>query len=304
MPLRSRFRGLTERSGVLIEGRGGWGEFSPFSDYSPERAGRWLAAAIESAAGKWPEPRRTSVPVNATIPALPPEEAARLAMTSACSTVKVKVGDSQDVDRVAAVRAALGPAARIRIDVNAAWDLQTARERLAALVRYDLEYAEQPVATVDDMRRLRKVVDVPLAADESLRLAPDPLRIDLSDAADLLVLKVHPLGGVRRALQVAEAHGLPVVVSSALETSVGLAAGAALAACLDDLPYACGLGTALLLEGDVVTDPLVPVKGAVAVRRPAVEVTRLNGFEVLLHDALAPRHGAVLRDAVTAPRFP
>jgi O-succinylbenzoate synthase len=195
---------------------------------------------------------------------------------SGCATAKVKVAEpgqdeGEDLVRVEAVRDALGPAGRLRVDANAAWDVDEAARRLTRLARFDLEYAEQPVATLDQMRRLRSRVDVRLAADESVRTAEDPLRIAGLEAADVVVLKVQPLGGVRRCLAIADACGLPVVVSSAIETSVGLAAGVALAAALPDLPFACGLGTAPLLTGDVVADPLLPVDGALAVRRPTVD---------------------------------
>ncbi|MGH2720004.1 MAG: enolase C-terminal domain-like protein, partial [Actinomycetota bacterium] len=172
----------------------------------------------------------------------------------------------------------LGPRGRIRVDVNGAWEVERAVAAIRVLARYGLEYVEQPVATVEGMARLRRLVDVPLAADECVRLAPDPLAVDLRDAADLVVLKVQPLGGVWPALAVGEALGLPCVVSSALETSVGLAAGVALAACLPELPYDCGLGTGPLLAGDLVPDPLVPVEGHLAVRRPHPDPAGLARF--------------------------
>lgn len=280
IPMRTRFRGVTERSGVLIRGAAGWGEFSPFPDYGPQVAARWLDAAREAADHGWPPPLRATVPVNATVPAVGPEEAHRIVAASGCATVKVKVAErgqaeADDLARVEAVRDALGPHGHIRVDANAAWDVDTAARRLRALARFGLEYAEQPVATLEEMAALRRLVDVPLAADESVRTAEDPLRVAGLEAADIVVLKVQPLGGVRRALQVAEACGLPVVVSSAVETSVGLAAGLALAAALPELPYACGLATQWMLSGDVVRDPLVPVDGALTVRVPAVDEREL-----------------------------
>ncbi|HUG86037.1 MAG TPA: enolase C-terminal domain-like protein, partial [Euzebya sp.] len=159
-------------------------------------------------------------------------------------------------------------AGRIRVDANAAWDVDEAVAAIGALDRAagGLEYVEQPCVTLAEMAELRRRVEVRLAADESVRTAADPLRIAGLEAADLIVVKVQPMGGVRRALAVIEACGLPAVVSSAVETSVGLAAGIALAAALPDLPYACGLGTATLLAGDVVRRPLVPVDGQVPVR--------------------------------------
>jgi O-succinylbenzoate synthase len=230
------------------------------------------------------------------VPAVDPARAHRIARSSACATAKVKVGDGDDIGRVEAVRDALGPSGRIRVDVNGAWDVDTAVRRLRALARFDLEYVEQPVADLTDFGRLRAKVDVPLAADESVRLAPDPLRIDGIDAADVVILKVQPLGGVRRCLQVAEAAGRPAVVSSAVETSVGLAAGLALAAALPELPLACGLGTLSLLAGDVVADPLRPVDGTLPVRRPEPDAALLRRW------APDPATDAAVRERLHAAR--
>ncbi len=268
---------MGERAGVLVRGPRGWGEFSPFPDYPAETASRWLAAAIEAATAPWPAARRDCIPVNAVIPAVAPETANHMAARSGCNTCKVKVAetgiaqrerDRADVARVEAVRDALGPGGRVRIDANGGWDLDAAARMIRALGRFDLEYVEQPVATLAEMAKLRRRVDVPLAADESVRTAEDPLRVRGLEAADLVVLKVQPLGGVWPALEVAEAAGLPVVVSSAVDTSVGLAAGVALAAALPDLPYACGLGTHALLGDDVTDSPLAPQGGSLVVRRP------------------------------------
>lgn len=277
--LRVRFRGVTERSGVLVRGPHGWGEFSPFPEYAPPVTKAWRASAVEAATRAWPSPVRHTIPVNAIVPAVDPATAHEMTHASGCSTVKVKVAEGDDDARVEAVRDALGPSGRIRIDVNGAWDVETAARRIKSLDRHGLEYVEQPVATLEEMAELRRRVDVPLAADESVRTAEDPLRVKGLEAADVVVLKVQPLGGVWRCLEVAEAAGLPAVVSSAVETSVGLAAGVALAAALPELPYACGLGTLSLLEGDVVADPLHPVDGALAVRRPDVAEHALRRFE-------------------------
>jgi O-succinylbenzoate synthase len=196
--------------------------------------------------------------------------------------VKVKVGGApaDDADRVAAVRAALGPAGRIRLDANGAWDLDAAVVALKRLAAFDLELVEQPVAGLDDLARLRRLVAVPLAADESLRGLDDARRLAALEAVDAVVVKVQALGGVRAALQVVEAAAVPAIVSSLYETSVGLAAGVALAAALPELPYACGLGTAALLAGDVVADPLIPVAGLLPVRRPEPDPALLARWEV------------------------
>jgi o-succinylbenzoate synthase len=283
MPVR--FRGLTRRVGLLWRGAAGWAEWSPFLDYSGVELVPWLRAADEAADQGWPAPVRTQVPVNCTVPAIGPEQAYALVMASGCGTAKVKVAErgqslADDLARCEAVRDALGPGGRLRVDANGGWNLDTAERAVRALDRFDLEYVEQPCASVEDLAALRVRLaragrPVPVAADESIRRAEDPYRVAALDAADIAVLKVAPLGGVRAALEVAERIGLPVVVSSAVETSVGLAAGVALAAALPELPYACGLGTIGLLADDVVTDPLVPVAGMLPVRTVTVDEQRL-----------------------------
>jgi len=285
VPMRTRFRGQTAREGVLLHGPAGWGEFSPFPEYGPRECARWLACAREAAFEGWPPPLRSSIPVNATVPAIGAEEAHELVRRSGCGTAKVKVAEpgqsfGEDLARVEAVRDALGPSGRLRVDANGAWGVDEAVRRLRELDRFDLEYAEQPCATLDELAAVRRACDVLVAADESIRRAEDPLRVRAAEAADIAVVKVQPLGGVRQALRVVEACGLPAVVSSAVETSVGLAAGVALAAALPELPYACGLGTIPLLSGDVVEDSLVPVDGMLAVRRPEVDFRYLSAFEI------------------------
>ena len=276
LPLRTRFRGLTVRDGVLVRGDAGWGEFSPFWDYDAAESAAWWRAAREAADEGWPPAVRTRIPVNVTVPAVDAATAHRIVRASGgCRTAKVKVAEpgqslADEIARLEAVRDALGPDGAIRVDANAAWDVDTAVTRLVALDRAagGLEYAEQPVPGVDDLAALRRRTPVPIAADESIRRAEDPLAVARAGAADVVVLKVQPLGGVRACLELAERIGLPVVVSSALESSVGLAAGIALAAALPELPYACGLATAQLFTADLVTDPFLPVDGALEVRRP------------------------------------
>lgn len=283
IPLTTRFRRVGVRTGVLLEGPAGWGEFSPFPEYDPSVTRWWWRAAQEAAGEGWPAPVRDRVPINAIVPVVDPEQAHRMVLASGCTTAKVKVAEpgvplARDEARVEAVRAALGPEGDIRVDANGAWDVDQAVAALRRLARAagGLEYAEQPCATLEEMAALRRRIDVRLAADESVRTAEDPLRVAGLEAADIVVVKVQPLGGVRRALEVIEAAGLPAVVSSAVETSVGLAAGLALAATLPDLPFACGLGTAQLLVGDVVADPLVPVDGTMPVRRPSPDPALLE----------------------------
>lgn len=285
--LRVPFRGLTRRTGILVEGPAGWAEWSPFPEYDDAESAAWLRAALEAAELGHPAPVRGSVPVNGIVPALPPAEAAARAVASGCGTVKIKVAApgqdlADDVARVAAVRAAL-PEARLRVDANGGWTLAEARAAMAALAPYGLEYAEQPCAAVDDLAALRASgLGVPIAADESIRRADDPLRVRDAGAADIAILKVQPLGGVRACLRLAAELGLPVVVSSAVETSVGLRAGLALAAALPTLDLACGLETARLLAGDVVAEPLVPDAGVLRVRDVAVSP------DLLVRHAAAP----------------
>ncbi|WP_233492176.1 o-succinylbenzoate synthase [Blastococcus sp. TF02A-30] len=292
VPMRTRFRGIDVRDGVLLRGPAGWGEFSPFWDYDVVESRRWWAAAVEAATEGFPAPVRGSVPVNVTVPAVDAERAHAIAAASGCRTAKVKVAEpgqtaADDLARVEAVRDALGPSGAIRVDANAAWDVGTAVARIRELDdAVGLEYVEQPCATLEELAALRRRIDVRVAVDEGVRRSADPLAVDLREAGDVVVLKVQPLGGVRAALRVAEAHGLPCVVSSALESSVGIAAGVALAAALPELPFACGLATVALFTDDVSSSPLLPVDGALPVVRP--EPDRLD---------------AVAADAVTAARW-
>ncbi|HEX2894517.1 MAG TPA: o-succinylbenzoate synthase [Marmoricola sp.] len=276
IPLTTRFRGIEVREGVLLCGDAGWGEFSPFLEYDAETARPWLAAAREAADEGWPAPVRDRVPVNVTVPACDPGRAREIVLASnGCGTAKVKVAErgqtvADDQARLEAVRDAIGRDGLVRVDANGGWSVDEAVERIPLLDRAagGLEYVEQPVATVEDLAVVRRRVDVPIAADESIRRAEDPYRVRDLAAADVAVLKVQPLGGVRACLRIAEDIGLPVVVSSALETSVGIAAGVALAAALPELRHACGLATVQLLAGDVTADPLLPVEGMLPVVRP------------------------------------
>jgi O-succinylbenzoate synthase len=287
IPMRTRFRGITVREGAVIQGPAGWGEFSPFAEYGPAESARWLASAIESATVSWPAPLRDAVPVNVTVPAVGPQRAYQIVAASGCRTAKVKVAErgqdsDEDIERVAAVRDALdaaGPGGRIRVDANGGWSVDEAARMLQLLGQYDLEYAEQPCATLEELAALRRLTDLPVAADESIRKAEDPLRVRAAGAADIVMIKVQPLGGVRAALRVAEACGLPAVVSSAVDSSVGLAAGVALAAALPELPYACGLATMSLLTGDVTAEPLTEEGGLLRVRRPAPDPDALARWE-------------------------
>ncbi len=286
--MRLPFRGVVVREAMLVRGPRGWGEFAPFAEYGDAESAWWLASAIEAAYAGWPGPLRSRVPVNATVPAVDPSQVPGvLARFDGCRTVKVKVAQrgqslADDVARVAAVRAASPAGTRLRIDANGAWSVLEAVRAIGELSAYGLEYAEQPCASVEELRDLRIAlvrhgIAVPIAADESIRKAADPHRVVALEAADLIVVKVAPLGGVRRALAVVADCGLPAVVSSALDTSVGIAAGLALAGALPVLEHDCGLGTVELLESDVVVDSLVPQEGSIRVIRSAGGGGGLNG---------------------------
>ncbi|QCO99540.1 O-succinylbenzoate synthase [Arthrobacter sp. 24S4-2] len=288
LPMRVKFRGITQREALLLEGPLGWGEFCPFPEYGDAEASRWLASAVEAGWRGFPEPLRSVIPVNATVPAVSadrvPEVLARFGRVDA---VKIKVAErgqtlEDDAARVAAVRSAL-PDAAIRVDANGGWDVPTAVGALTRLSAVGLEYAEQPVPDIDglaEVRRQLRAAGIPvlIAADESVRKEEDPLRVARAGAADLIVVKVAPLGGVRRALDIVAQAGLPAVVSSALDTSVGIRAGLALAAALPELPYACGLGTVSLLAADVTRDPLVADDGAIRLRDVTADAGLLEEF--------------------------
>ncbi|UOQ57409.1 o-succinylbenzoate synthase [Leucobacter allii] len=289
IPTRTRFRGVTVREAALFDAPLGASEFSPFPEYGDAEAAAWLAAALDFGWREQPALRRERIAVNATVPAVPAAAVPGiLARFPGCRTAKVKVAErgqtlAEDAARVGAVRAALGPDALIRIDANGGWTVAEALAALEALAPVGLDYAEQPCADVPGLAAVRlglraRGIPVRIAADESVRKAEDPLAVARAGAADLLVVKAQPLGGIGRALGIVAEAGLPVVVSSALDTSVGIAMGLRLAAALPDgaLAGACGLGTAALLAGDVVADPLLPVDGAIAVRRPALDPERLE----------------------------
>ncbi|MFN3865496.1 MAG: o-succinylbenzoate synthase [Demequina sp.] len=286
--LRTRFRGLTTRSGVLIrttdaQGHDHWGEYSPFADYSPERAGRWWRAAIEAARGEWPVTVRDSVAVNSIVPQVDPDAARAYATAGGARTAKVKVAGgaslAEDIARVEAVADALGAGGSIRVDVNGGWGLEEAVRAIRELDRAarsggldGLEYVEQPCDSVDDLATLRRRVDTPVAADEAIRIPGSADAVLAADAADVFILKAAPLGGVRRALEIADQVApRPVVVASSMESSVGLAAGIALACALPAEPLACGLGTGVLLATDTVAHTLVPAGGRIGPR--PLEVT-------------------------------
>lgn len=259
LPMRVRFRGITEREVALVEGPAGWGEFGPFVEYDDAESAEWLRSALEAAWLPPPAPRRDTVPINATVPAVDADRVPEvLARFPGARTAKVKVAErgqdlAQDLARVAAVRELIP---NVRVDANGGWSVDEAVDALTALTADGpLEYAEQPCATVPELVEVRRrAPGVRIAADESIRRAGDPMRVVRAGGADVAVVKVAPLGGTRRLLALADelaGHGVPVVVSSALESAVGMGAGLAAAAALPELPFACGLGTGRLFAADV-----------------------------------------------------
>ena len=252
LPTKTNFRGISEREVALFEGPQGWAEFSPFLEYSDAECAPWLACAIEAATVAPPAAVRTSIEVNATMPALNGEnEIARILKSfPGCSTVKIKVGTDHDEDlaRITEVRKLL-PQAKIRIDVNGLWNVDQATRFLE--ICGQIEYVEQPCATIEELQELKRRIDVTIVGDEVLRKSDDPFDVNLQGAVDILMLKVQPLGGIARATKIAKHHDLPVVVSSALESAVGISYGLKFAASLPTLKYACGLATGSLLASNV-----------------------------------------------------
>jgi o-succinylbenzoate synthase len=278
LPMRVRFRGITTRELVLIDGPAGWGEFGAFLEYGDAEAAHWLAAALDSAYRTPPPPQRMRIDVNATVPAVDAAQVPEiLARFPGARTAKVKVAEpgqtlDDDVARVEAVRA-LVPT--VRVDANGAWTVDQATA--AAAVLGPLEYLEQPCATIDELAELRRRVDVPIAADESIRKAGDPLAVVRAGAADIAVLKVAPLGGISAMVKIAAQIDIPVVVSSALDSAVGIAVGLAAAAALPNLDHACGLGTGRLFAEDVA-EPVAPIDGYLPVGPVIPDPARLQAL--------------------------
>ena len=293
LPLRTKFRGLEEREVLLFEGPQGWAEWSPFIEYPDEEAAVWLSAALDFAYGDLPRLHRDRIAVNATLPAVAPDLVERvLSNFGEFSTVKIKVAEAgqnlqDDLDRIFTVRK-LYPDAKIRLDANGSYDIPTAT--LLANAMYEngvpLEYLEQPVATIAEMAELKlqvKRLGIKIAAYESVRKVSDPLAVAQANAADILVLKAAPLGGIKRALEIAAEAELPVVISSALDSSVGLSMGAYLAAAVPNLEFDCGLATSALLAGDVTREPLRAENGFIDVRRVEVDKSKLEIFKAQDH---------------------
>jgi O-succinylbenzoate synthase len=288
IPLRTKFRGLTERELLVFEGPNGWSEWAAFTEYQDEEAAVWLAAAIEWGFEQVPEPIRNQIPVNAILPAVPTEDIGKvLGRAGKFSTVKIKVADpkqsiTDDLNRVLEVKN-LFPDTKLRLDANGGYTVPQALELLQKLASQsiDLEYFEQPVATIAELAELRVEIGkrgwkVKVAADESVRRSSDPLAVELAGAADLLVLKSAPLGGIRNALEIARSSNLEISASSAMQSSIGLAAELHFAASLPNLNFDAGLGTGHLFGGDLSSDRLVPVDGVIELRRPEINTSSLE----------------------------
>ncbi len=284
LPTKTDFRSVKVREVALIEGPKGWGEFSPFVEYEPSECVPWLVSAVEAVTVMPPEMVRTKIEVNATIPAINGREniSEALSWFPGCTTVKIKVGADlrEDLARIATV-CDLVPSAKIRIDVNGAWSIGKATQAIHAV--YDiceLEYVEQPCDSLDDLRELKKRLGIPvlIAGDEVVRKAKDPTAVDLHGAIDILLLKVAPLGGIKKSMEIAAHHGKPVVVSSALDSAVGISYGLRLAAALPEMNYACGLGTGALLSADVATLPIVD--GAMSVTSVVPDQTQVERYPI------------------------
>jgi O-succinylbenzoate synthase len=288
IPLRTKFRGLTERELLVFEGPNGWIEWAAFTEYEDEEAATWLQAAIEWGYEKVPEPIRKQVPVNAILPAVPSEEVAKvLGRAGKFATVKIKVAEpkqtiADDLARILEVRN-LYPDVKLRLDANGGYIVSQALELLAELESnsIDLEFFEQPVATIAELAELRVEITkrghkLKIAADESVRRASDPLAVELAGAADLLVLKSAPLGGINSALAIANSSQLEICASSAMQSSIGLAAELHFAGCLPELNYDAGLGTGFLFGGDLTADRLIPENGVLELRRPEINTSSLD----------------------------
>ena len=293
LPLRTKFRGLEEREALLFEGPNGWAEWAPFVEYTDEEAAVWLAAAIDFSYGDLPMLHRERIAVNATLPAVTPDLVERvLTNFGEFSTVKIKVAETgqkitDDIARIQKVLE-LYPDSKVRLDANGGLDISQAIALVDQLLNLgiEIEYFEQPVASIAEMAELRlqlSRIGVKIAADESVRKVSDPLAVAQANAADILVLKAAPLGGIGRALAIATEAGLPVVVSSALDSSVGLSMGAYLAAAIPDLEFDCGLATSALLAGDVTREPLRAENGFIDVRRVEVDESKLEIFKAQDH---------------------
>ena len=290
LPLRSRFRGIDYREALIFKGSQRYSEFSPFLEYEDDEAATWLRAALEFANSPLPEPKRQLMPINATLPAVRPDQVVEtLEAFGQFQTIKIKVAEAgqnldQDFARIAQAHKSY-PDARLRLDANGNYSVAQAMKIIRAIADYPIEYFEQPVASISELVELRTqlaAAEIPMkiAADESIRKQSDPLEVAAAGAADIAVLKVQPLGGITRSLAIASESGLASVVSSALESSIGISHGLHLAASLPNLDYDCGLGTASLLARDITRNPLVAVNGYLGLDEPDVDAGLISELAI------------------------
>ena len=265
LPMKVKFRGIENREIALFKGPFGWGEFSPFLEYNENESLPWLMSGVEAAFAPAIVPIRKSISINATLPEIDSKLriAEILSWYPGSKTVKIKVGNDleRDLARVEIVRS-LMPTSKIRVDVNGSWDVEYAKTALHAIYEITgefFEYVEQPCTSISELRALKNNLNIPIkiAGDEVFRKAQDPFAININGAIDIMILKAAPLGGVRRALSLAAHHALPSVISSALESAVGISHELQLAASLPKLSYDSGLGTGALFVSDVGSLPIV-----------------------------------------------
>ena len=274
LPTRTNFRSVTKREVALFKGPNGWGEFSPFLEYEAEEASHWLGAGIEAAFGQFPLTNRNEIEINATLPSVDTKIDVEniLSWYPGAKVVKIKIGTDLDLDIQRIENAlAVNPNYKIRLDVNGLWSVKQAEAAVAQIIdrvgKEKIQYIEQPVSTIEELRELN--LPIPVVGDEVIRKVADPFKVDLNGAVDILMLKVSPLGGINRSKAIAAHHKLPVVVSSALESAVGISHGIRLAASLPELNFACGLATGKLLTHDVADLPVIDGRMKVTTVNPS-----------------------------------
>lgn len=280
--LTDAMRGNSFREGVLIKGDYGWSEFAPFPHHTIEHSTRWLQAALEMAWTKLPDPKTETIEVNAISTSPLSEKAIEIIEASGCKTIKIKLAGSdlkKDLDFLAEI---LNYKQNMvfRIDFNGCLNVEDAAKYCNELNKFNVEYVEQPCASLEETALLKKKTQINIAIDETLRLSTDsidPVTIKrISEIADFVVIKPIPVGGIKRFQNIAEqvlAFGKKVVVSGSMDTSIGLYE-TALAQSLIDEKYrlVAGGGTGSILSTDVVSKSVKPHNGV-------IEVTRFDADE-------------------------
>ncbi len=271
IPTKTNFRGITNREVAIFSGSEGWSEFSPFVEYSNRESSTWLRAAVEASNTPWPHLYRKSIPINATLPNVSPEKVAGVLKNfEGCTTVKIKIDNFISGAELVEETLNILPGTKIRLDVNGSWSLD---EALLYLYDFHLrfgnvfEYIEQPCTSFDDLVKLKSEIPMKIALDESIRKNLDSDLSDLAKAGDVAIIKWAPSGGFASAHEIANTVCLPVVISSALDTGIGISHSLALAGSFENLDFACGLGTVALLESDICEPALIPTQGFLDVNR-------------------------------------